>query len=134
MMGTEILPFFTICYHMKNKMFIGRQTKYDDDLSLEEKNKMTSFSEMSRLWKVLIEYKYWYITENDYPYDGTVNHLIIWSKDIHDWSKDCYHQLWIIMEWYISEWYRFLGNPKKDSSVSREHYHLILYPDNNKLS
>lgn len=108
-------------------MFIWRKKVYDKNLTREEKEKMTSFAYMSRNNKIVEDYDHWYITKNDYPYDNAKEHYVIRAKDYYFRNSEIHSELYNIMRTYVWKWFILLANPEKRKSVSREHYHLILY-------
>ena len=92
-----------------------------DSLTNEQKNERTKLESFKERWKLVKEFMFRYLTENEMPYLGTHKHFVLWQKDFI--TQEAYIEFFKIMESY--KWYTIKRSSLKNKSCQREHWHIF---------
>lgn len=112
------------------------QPKRDTNVTLElrkipaeirfDRTAKKAFEERGQL---LTDFTYWYMTNNEFPYEWRKNQMILWSKSKHEDEKVDHHAVWKefadILHEHVTRWFSITMNALEDQSVpGRLHFHV----------
>lgn len=99
-----------------------------DSMSELEKLERTTPESFKSRWKLIEEWEFMYISDNEMPDSKASVHNVLWLKDV--WWKELgiqYIALSSLLLRLSQEWYFVYKNPPNKSSVKREHFHIVRY-------
>ncbi|HPF30847.1 MAG TPA: dihydrofolate reductase [Candidatus Saccharibacteria bacterium] len=142
--------FKFVSYKRKDKQFVNiSNARFDEQRQVMEKienNHECPFclENMKKYHKkpILRQGEQWLLTENQWPYDNTKNHLLAIStyhaENIQDLKDGSFNELQEHIDWAIEKYkiksggvaMRFGGTDSNGASVSHLHVHIIVPSDN----
>lgn len=98
-------------------------------IPMDERFERTSKKSFEERGNLLEDFTYWYLTNNEFPYEERKNQMILWSKSKREDEKVDHHAVWKefsdLLHKYTTEWYSVTMNALEDQSVpARLHFHI----------
>lgn len=95
----------------------------------EERFGLTTKKAYAERGTLIKDYTYWYLTQNEYPYEDRNNQMILWSKSKEENEVIEHHAIWKefgeILADYVNSGFSITMNARENQSVpSRLHFHI----------